>query len=502
MSTLVSFRRNSRTASDARRRSDWRPAETHHLAPEIMAEEMGLTARFRSSREAAHDLLRDEMYNSDRYSRITNNFMRIHNVKHVQGEWMLLFANADEYGACMETNHETSDPQWTDDKPLCRPHLLESGGGETMAVWRDIKAMPGRFGGLWDKKSSAAEIRPHKDYRVTRVLFDQQQDRWVAYYDTSGLQYGEWIVTGDSIEKLKTRLQEVYESGRASGTSWHTVALECSPKREWLMVMRGFRTSVGGRDVIRKESVEFLPTNDNTAADVVRKAAKLAANDSYYRLRHLASDGKNTVMVAQSSKAFKSYSEVLHVVDSPEELRELVHGYLEKSSTVDEHWEVGLAVDLQKPNINNDEEHKAHKAREKLLEDKLSKALAQSAQLKEQMRSDKLSMEKELNSAKRELRALKSKPPEDAMFDKLRTSVREAVEDVGSIGSQSDRRKSFKNLKMQLHPDKHPSAFSWSFTEIFKMLPGQATEQATSGNSKQGASSDQNGHRHKRRRDN
>ena len=501
MSTLVSFRRNAGNASARRAMSAWRPAETHHLAPE-MVEGMGLTARFRSSRKAATDLLRDEVYSSKKYSDITANSMRIHDVKHVQGEWMLIFANTKGHGECMEINATTSNPQWKGEKALYRPQLLESGGGETMALWRDVITMPTQnVGARWENKVTAAEIRSSEGHRVSRVLFDKEQDRWVVYYDTSGLQYGEWVITGTSVEQLKNHLQAVYQSGRETGTSWYTVALECSPKGEWLMVMRGFSTSVCKHDDIRKESIVFLPTNDSTAAEVVRKAEKLSASDPEYRLRHLASDGKNTVMVAQSSKAFKSYDEVLHVVHSPEELRELVHGYLEKASTLKEHWEVGIAVDIQKPKTTKGEELKASKAREQTLHDKLSTARAESAQLKEEMKSLKLNMEKELNSVKRELKALKAanKPQEGVMFDKLRTSVEEAVKDVGTIGSPADRRKSFKNLKMQLHPDKHPSAFAWIFTEIFKMLPSQAPDHAP-GSSKQGE--DESGHRHKRRRNN
>eukprot|EP00959_Pyramimonas_sp_CCMP1952_P396456 8306417-Pyramimonas_sp.AAC.2 len=48
----------------------------------------------------------------------------------------------------------------------------------------------------------------------------------------------------------------------------------------------------------------------------------------------------------QGSEEFSNYCDTMYMVDSPEQMRELVHRHLEYGLTRNEHWEMALTADL------------------------------------------------------------------------------------------------------------------------------------------------------------
>jgi hypothetical protein len=180
------------------------------------------------------------------------------------------------------------------------------------------------------------------------------------------------------------------------------------------------------------------------------------------------------------SKSSAEYEDDLHIVNSSDALRELVHGYLERGLTLNEHWEVALAVDLsvvkesqvnalKRKHVDAMADVSARDAQIHGLNTNLAKAKASTTQCLKEGKKRESSMQAKIDELQAEVNKSGSSG-EEQLFQKIKDSAKEAVADVMRIEDRNKRKKAMNMLQRQCHPDTNPSALSWLFTELFKFL--------------------------------
>jgi hypothetical protein len=58
---------------------------------------------------------------------------------------------------------------------------------------------------------------------------------------------------------------------------------------------------------------------------------------------------------------------------------------------------------------------------------------------------------------------------DDKLLEKVQKSTQLSINKVSKLPVEQ-KKNAMKQLKFQLHPDKHPDELSWLFTEMFKLV--------------------------------
>ena len=100
----------------------------------------------------------------------------------------------------------------------------------------------------------------------------------------------------ESATALETSIISAYAQGREDDKFWHVVALSCSTQREWVVVLR--QSAPNTIRYTSKESIKVLK-NDPAGTQLKAEMNRLTEKDKRYKLRYVAYDGVDTIMVAQ-----------------------------------------------------------------------------------------------------------------------------------------------------------------------------------------------------------